>query len=296
MRTATESVHLVAATVGFTSFALLWLSIVWGLVLANGWTMTRMRHSTVVAIHHTVALLGLTLGLVHGLAQMAVPGGPVRWVDQVVPFLNPTDPVGLGLGVVALELFLAVGLSALVQRRLGHARWRAVHRLTYAAFMLLVGHVLISGSDVRPPVVWGPVLAAWAVTLGLWAWTTPWAERLRTRRARRPAERGRVAAQRRGAGQEITVDVDSRLCGRFGFCEHEAPDVFQLRGDGRLVYRASVPTHEAGAVVRAVEVCPARAIVLGTAARTVTTPPAGTPLPDARVTDLRDLRERGGRR
>jgi sulfoxide reductase heme-binding subunit YedZ len=296
VRTATESVHLVAATVGFTSFALLWLSIVWGLVLANGWTMTRMRHSTVVAIHHTVALLGLTLGLVHGLAQMAVPGGPVRWVDQVVPFLNPTDPVGLGLGVVAIELFLAVGLSALVQRRLGHARWRAVHRLTYAAFMLLVGHVLISGSDVRPPVVWVPVLAAWAVTLGLWASTTPWAERLRTRRARRPGEGGRVTAQRRGAGQEITVDVDSRLCGRFGFCEHEAPDVFQLRGDGRLVYRASVPTHEAGAVVRAVEVCPARAIVLGTAARTVTTPPAGTPLPSAQVTDLRDLRERGGRR
>jgi hypothetical protein len=135
VRTATESVHLVAAAVGFASFALLWLSIVWGLVLANGWTMTRMRHRTVVAIHHTVALLGLTLGLVHGLAQMAVPGGPVRWVDQVVPFLNPTDPVGWAWASWPIELFrgrgpfgagaAAAGPRPLARRAPAHLRARS---------------------------------------------------------------------------------------------------------------------------------------------------------------------------
>ena len=71
MPTAQESVHLVAATVGFISFFLCWLSIVWGLILRNAWASTRLRHSTVYGIHHTVALLALCLAVVHALDQDA---------------------------------------------------------------------------------------------------------------------------------------------------------------------------------------------------------------------------------
>src|SRR5690606_4814922 len=67
---------------------------------------------------------------------------------------------------------------------------------------------------------------------------------------------------RQRAMHEITVSVNSQRCVQFGFCEHEAPDVFQLRSDGRLAYRATVSTEEASAVIRAAEVCPARAILL----------------------------------
>jgi sulfoxide reductase heme-binding subunit YedZ len=67
----------------------------------------RLRHSTVYGIHHTVALLGLCLALVHALAQLAAPQGPVRLVDEVLPFLNPVDPLGIGVGVVGLEILLA---------------------------------------------------------------------------------------------------------------------------------------------------------------------------------------------
>ena len=274
MRSAAESVHIVAATVGFLSFFLLWLAIVWGLILRNGWVMTRMRHATVFAVHHTVALLGLTLGVVHGVAQLAVPGGPVRLVDQVVPFLNPSDPVGIGVGVVGLEIMIAAALSTLIQKRLGQTRWRALHGLTYGAFMLLVAHVLISGSDVGPPYVWGTVLMAWFVTLVLWFSTTGWLGELRR------GVRERVAGRQRG--QEISVDVDARKCARFGFCEHEAPEVFRLRSDGRLAYRAVVPGDQINEVIRAVEVCPARAIVLNRMPTTVmTAAPQEAPEPAA---------------
>lgn len=98
MRDAQQSVHLVAATVGFVSYVLLWLSVLWGIVLRNGWALTRMRHGTLYGIHQTVTLVALTLGVVHALAQLATPGGTVRLIDQFVPFANPVDPVGIGLG------------------------------------------------------------------------------------------------------------------------------------------------------------------------------------------------------
>ena len=86
MRTAQESVHFVAATIGFVSYAALWAGTLWGTVLRSGWATSRLRHQTVHGIHMHVILFGLTLGIVHGLVQMAAPYGKVRAIDVVVPF------------------------------------------------------------------------------------------------------------------------------------------------------------------------------------------------------------------
>jgi ferredoxin len=262
-----QTVHAVAATVGFTSWFLLWCSLVLGLAVRNGWAGTRVRHSTIHAAHGTCALLGLMLGIVHGGAQLAAPNGIVGLVDEVLPFVNPTDPVGIGAGALSLELFLAAALSVPIRKRLGHARWRAVHALTYGAFLLLTGHVLISGSDVGPTWLWGGVLACGLVVVLLWLGSTTLVSRARRRILTRAVDRGRA--------QTLAVDVDAARCQRFGFCEHEAPEVFRLQSNGRLAYRAHVPADAADRVIRAAEVCPARAIALRRLATTVLTPDTG---------------------
>ena len=77
----------------------------------------------------------------------------------------------------------------------------------------------------------------------------------------------RLAARLRG--RQVLVNVDPGRCVRFGFCEHEAPEIFQLRGDGRLTYRPAVPIGHVEQVIQAARVCPARAIVLSRPATTV---------------------------
>jgi sulfoxide reductase heme-binding subunit YedZ len=265
-----QTVHAVAATVGFTSWLLLWGALVLGLVVRNGWASTRVRHSTAEAAHMTLALLGLTLGVVHAGAQLAAPNGIVRLVDEVVPFVNPTDPVGVGAGVLSLELFLAGALSVPIRKRLGQSRWRAVHTLTYAAFFLLTAHVLISGSDVGPTWLWMSILAAAGIVVLLWLASTRLVSRIRVRLGRRSTARERA--------QTLMIDVDPTRCQRFGFCQHEAPEVFRLQGDGRLAYRTYVPAESVEPVIRAVGVCPARAIGLRRLPTTVVTPDTG-PLP-----------------
>ena len=264
MRNAQESVHLVAATVGFLSLFLLWLAIIWGLMLRNGWAQSRIKHATVHGIHQTIALLGVMLGVVHGFTQLAGPMGMVRLVDVIVPFTNPYDPIGIGVGVIAMELFVACTLSVLIQKRLGYTRWRALHAFNYVAYMFLVGHVLLSGSDMAAGIRWGAVLGSFVVTVLLWMTTTQTFLNWRQERATRRNDRA-------GVGDELLVNVDGTRCARFGFCEHEAPKVFALRGDGRLAYKATVPPDLANDVIRAVEVCPARAIQLHRTATTVVT-------------------------
>src|SRR5947207_6761496 len=101
MPTAQQSVHLVAACVGFLSLSLLWLWAVWGTLLRVGWGLTRVRHQTLYGVHQTLTLVGLTLGIVHALAQLAGPGGPVHLLDEWLPFTNGRDPFGIGVGVIS---------------------------------------------------------------------------------------------------------------------------------------------------------------------------------------------------
>ncbi len=256
-----QTVHLVAATVGFISLGLLWLTMVWGTTLRVGWGLTRVRHQTLYGVHHTTMLVGLTLGLVHALAQLAVPGGPVRLADEWLPFANGQDPLGIGCAVIALELLLALAVSVLIQRRLGYHRWRMLHIAAYLAFTLLCAHVLISGSEVHSLAARAAILAAWLSTLVLRLATTHRVATLPRRLAERLDARLR--------GRQVLVNVDPSRCVRFGFCEHEAPEIFQLRGDGRLTYRPAVPDRQVEQVIQAALVCPARAIVLSRAATTM---------------------------
>jgi sulfoxide reductase heme-binding subunit YedZ len=267
--TADQQVHLVTAAVGFTSYGLLWLTAVWGIVLRGG----RPRHPAVYGVHMTAGLTALVLGVVHGAAQLAAPSGPVRLIDLFVPFLNPADALGIGAGVLGLELTVAATLAVLAQRRLGAGRWQAVHSLTYVAFTLVVAHILISGPDTDSPTVWGPVVATWLFTLLLWFSTTPLAARLRLRRGgdpdavyRRPGRDARAGRPQPAAGGgEAAIAVDAARCVRFGFCEREAPQMFRLRDDGRLAFRAAVPPGQVQAALRAAEACPARAIAISRA-------------------------------
>jgi ferredoxin len=215
-----------------------------------------MRHSTIYAIHMTIALFGISLGLVHAGVQLAVPNGSIDLIHALVPFTNDNDPIGVGIATIATEIFVAAALAVGVQKKLGYSRFRAVHSLVYIAFMLVAGHMLISGSDMAHPIAWGSVVASVVSVIVLWFSTTTWAAK--TKRAR--AEQ---MAARQQSVESVTVNVDPMRCARFGFCENEAPDVFQIRSDGRLSYKASVTVDELNPVVRAVEVCPARAIMLG---------------------------------
>jgi hypothetical protein len=67
----------------------------------------------------------------------------------VVPFIGSYRPFWLGLGAVAFDLLLAVAVTSLLRRRLGHRAWRMTHWLAYASWPTALLHGLGTGSDVK---------------------------------------------------------------------------------------------------------------------------------------------------
>jgi ferredoxin len=58
----------------------------------------------------------------------------------------------------------------------------------------------------------------------------------------------------------ITISVDRNHCHRYAICQQEAPGVFELTPDGRLVYDSAPAPEQLGAVRQAARVCPMQAI------------------------------------
>jgi ferredoxin len=308
VRSGLEGPNIIANTAAFLSFFLLWATTLWGMVLRNSWAATRIKHSSVYGAHMTMALVGLSLGVVHACALEVIRGEQIRWVDLIIPFASriaafrggydyyygdaettAVDPIGISLGVVGLELMIAAAASVMIQRKLGYSRWRGLHSITYGAFSLLVAHVLVAGARSDPSWIWISAGACWLSTVLLWLAAPVWSSMIESR-----LDRTLPFGEN---GPAMTVNVDSQRCERAGFCVQAAPNVFQLRGEGRLTYRPTVDAAEVDATTRAAEICPVRAITLGAAPTAVVKPRSFTSDSDvsARVHAMTGRRDKANR-
>ncbi len=142
------------------------------------------------------ALAGVTLALLAAHVASAVIDEyvDIRWWQAVVPFGATYRPLFLGLGAVALDLLVVVGVTSLLRRHIPHRVWRAVHLSSYLAWAVSVVHGLGIGTDSAK--LWSLALTAvcvGAVIASAAARLVVVARRLRTAPAGLPAASKAVA-------------------------------------------------------------------------------------------------------
>jgi DMSO/TMAO reductase YedYZ heme-binding membrane subunit len=143
---------------GFVLLALLTVTTVAG-VLAGAAPGTReWPRAATQAMHRNIGLLSALFLAVHVVTTVVDEFVDVRWWQALVPFTSTYERVWLGLGVVALDLILAVILTSMLRHRLGHRLWHGVHVLAYFAWALGVVHGLAMGTDATTR--WGVVFTA----------------------------------------------------------------------------------------------------------------------------------------
>ncbi|HLH65409.1 MAG TPA: ferric reductase-like transmembrane domain-containing protein [Solirubrobacteraceae bacterium] len=101
------------------------------------------------AVHRSASLLALVFLSVHILTAVLDSYASISPVNAVLPFTGSYRPLWLGLGALAFDLLLAVAVTSLLRRHLGHRAWKAVHWLGYLAWPIALLHALGTGSDAR---------------------------------------------------------------------------------------------------------------------------------------------------
>lgn len=134
---------------GTVALILLTASIVIGIA-----AIARLRGPTVPrfvvdGVHRTASLLAVAFLVIHIITAVLDSFASISLLDAVIPFVGSYRPLWLGLGAVAFDLLLAVAITSLIRDRMGHATWRGIHWLAYAAWPVAVLHGLGTGSDVH---------------------------------------------------------------------------------------------------------------------------------------------------
>jgi DMSO/TMAO reductase YedYZ heme-binding membrane subunit len=134
---------------GTVALVLLTASVVIGIAAVARLRTPGVPRFVVDGIHRTASLLAVAFLGVHIVTSVLDSFASISLLDAVVPFIGSYRPLWLGLGAVAFDLLLAVAITSLVRDRMGHATWRSVHWLAYAAWPVAVVHGFGTGSDVH---------------------------------------------------------------------------------------------------------------------------------------------------
>jgi len=161
--------YLTRAT-GAVTLLLLTISLVIGVANVGRLQLPGWPRFVIEGVHRNVSLLAIVLLAVHIVTTLLDPFAGVHVLDAVIPFTGSYRPVWLGFGALASDLMIAIAVTSVVRRRLGHGVWRAVHWLSYLCWPVAVLHTVGTGSDVKQ--VWLLALTAAcvvAVLVAVWA-------------------------------------------------------------------------------------------------------------------------------
>jgi sulfoxide reductase heme-binding subunit YedZ len=118
-----------------------------GILTVLRWQTDRWPRFLTAELHRNLALLSLVFLGIHIVTAITDPFTNLGIVAAVVPFASSYRPLWVGLGVLSIDLGLAVLVTSLVRPWIGQPVWRAIHWLAYGSWPLALAHSIGSGSD-----------------------------------------------------------------------------------------------------------------------------------------------------
>ncbi|MBY8859610.1 ferric reductase-like transmembrane domain-containing protein [Nocardia sp. CA2R105] len=146
----TEALWAFGRGSGIAALAVLTVAVVAGIAARSGRAITLPR-TAIADLHRGASLIACTLVGIHVLSLLADPDAQLRLIDIVVPFAANYRPVWMGLGTVAVDLLIAVVVSALLRHRLGPRTFRLIHWAAYGLWPVALIHALGTGTDASRP-------------------------------------------------------------------------------------------------------------------------------------------------
>jgi sulfoxide reductase heme-binding subunit YedZ len=102
-------------------------------------------------LHRSLALLSVAFLALHIATAILDPFTALGWMAAAIPFASSYRPIWVGLGVISVDLGIAIVITSLLRDRIGLRTWRAVHWMAYTAFPLAIAHSVGAGSDAFAP-------------------------------------------------------------------------------------------------------------------------------------------------
>jgi hypothetical protein len=159
-----------ARAAGIAAWVVLTTVVAFGLALAGRARRPHQPRFAVTDVHRFGGIVAGVFVATH-IVTIAIDAWlPFSLSELLIPFTARYRPLFTGLGVIAAELMLVIGITNRLRRTIPYAIWRRVHYLTIVVWLLATVHLLGDGTDRSAPWLYVPVAVAAGGIAGLWAW------------------------------------------------------------------------------------------------------------------------------
>ena len=147
---ALDSVQMwwyVTRAAGLTGYFLLWLSMAWGLAIANKILHPAIEGTLTYDFHEFLSLLGIGFVLLHVIVLLFDRFLPFSVPQTLIPFIDTYRPFWVGLGIIGFYLFLLVAVTFYMRKTIGSQAFRSIHALSLVGYLGATLHGLFAGTD-----------------------------------------------------------------------------------------------------------------------------------------------------
>jgi predicted ferric reductase len=142
-----QALWYVTRAAGLLAYLLLWLATAWGIAVSSKMVEPVLQGIFTYDFHQFLSLLAIGFVVLHVAVLLADRYLPFSIAAILVPFVAPYRPVWVGIGVIGFYLTLLVSVTFCIRRRIGMKAFRAIHLISYAAYVFAAIHGLMAGTD-----------------------------------------------------------------------------------------------------------------------------------------------------
>ena len=137
----------VARSSGIVAWALVTVSVCWGLLLSTRAAARASQPKSLLDLHRFLGGLSVVFTGIHLLGLVMDSYVHFGWVEILIPEQSEWQPRNVSWGVVAFYLLLAVEITSLFMKKLPRPLWRQVHRMSFGLYVFATIHGLEAGTD-----------------------------------------------------------------------------------------------------------------------------------------------------
>jgi len=136
----------------FVALALLWMSMILGLLITDKMARNWPGAPTAFAVHEFVSLLGLAFAMFHALILLGDRYINYRLAQILMPFGSMNyHPIWVGVGQIGFYAWAIISATFYVRQRIGSKAWKFIHYASFFNFVIAMLHGIASGTDTITP-------------------------------------------------------------------------------------------------------------------------------------------------
>jgi predicted ferric reductase len=137
----------VARSSGIVAWALLTLSVCWGLFISTKAVAKASSPARLLDLHRYLGGLAVIFTGIHLVGLVADNYVTFGWAETFIPMASSWKPGPVAFGIVGFYLLLAVELTSLAMKRLPRRLWRWIHRSSFVLYFVATYHAITAGTD-----------------------------------------------------------------------------------------------------------------------------------------------------